>query len=157
MDTSVDPVMVRDVVPEMLPDVAVIVAEPAATAEASPLDPAALLIVAILVLEELQFTAPVKSCAVLSEYVPVAVNCWVVLLAILGLVGVIARETSVAGVMVRLVDPEMLPHAAVIVAEPAATAVASPFDPAALLIVAILVLEELQVTALVISRVVPSE
>jgi hypothetical protein len=63
----------------------------------------------------------------------------------LGLFGVIATETSVAGVMVSVVDPEMLPDVALIVVEPAATDVASPLDPAALLIVATLVLEELQV------------
>jgi hypothetical protein len=66
MDTSVASVMVKDVVPEMLPDVAVIVAEPAATAVASPLEPAALLIVAAEP-DELQVTAPVTSCVVPSK------------------------------------------------------------------------------------------
>ena len=78
-------------------------------------------------------------------------------MVMLGLVGVIAMETSVAVVMVSVVDPEMLPDVALIVVEPAATDVASPLDPAALLIVATLVLEELQVTAPVKSCVVSSE
>jgi hypothetical protein len=64
----------------------------------------------------------------------------------LGLVGVIAMETSVAAVMVIVVDPEMLPDVTLIVVEPAATDVARPLEPRALLIVATLVLEELQVT-----------
>jgi hypothetical protein len=152
MDTSVAAVMVRDVVPEMLPDIAVTVVEPTATAVASPLDP----IIATLVLEELQVTAPVKSCVVSSEYVPVAVNCWVVLLEIAGSGGVISMDTSVAVVMVRDVVPEILPDVAVIVVEPAATAVASPLYPAALLMVAAPP-DELQVTASVTSCVVPSK
>jgi hypothetical protein len=63
----------------------------------------------------------------------------------LGLVGVIATETSVAGVMVSVVDPEILPDVALIVVEPPATAVARPLDPPALLIVAA-ELDDLQVT-----------
>ena len=66
METSVASVMVRDVVPEMLPDVAVIIVAPAATDVASPLDPDALLMVAAEP-DELQVTAPVKSCVVSSE------------------------------------------------------------------------------------------
>ncbi len=50
-----------------------------------------------------------------------AVNFWVVPLAMLGLVGVIAMDTSVAGVTVRVVDPDMLPDVAVIVVDPVAT------------------------------------
>jgi hypothetical protein len=73
-----------------------------------------------------------------------------------GLVGVIAMETSIAVVMVSVVDPEMLPDVALIVVEPAATDVASPLDPAALLMVAAEP-DELQVTAPVKSCVVPSE
>ncbi len=67
MDTSVAGVTVRVVDPDMLPDVAVIVVDPVATAEANPLEPAALLIVATPVLDELQVTAVVRSCVVLSE------------------------------------------------------------------------------------------
>jgi hypothetical protein len=157
METNDAVVMVSVVDPEMLPDVALIVVEPAAIDVASPLDPAALLIVAAPVLEEFQVTKLVKSCVEPSEYVPVAVNCWVVPLAMLGLGGVIAMETSVAGVIVSMANPEMLPDVAWIVVEPLATDVASPFDTAALLIVAAPVLEELQVTAPVKSCVVPSE
>ena len=78
-------------------------------------------------------------------------------MAMLGFVGVTARDTSVAGVTVRVVEPAMLPDVAVIVVEPTATEVARPLEPAALLIVAMAVLDELQVTAAVRFWVVPSE
>ena len=70
MDTSVAGVTERVVDPAMLPDAAVIVVRPEATAVASPL-----LTVAAPVLDELQVTDAVKSCVVLSVNVPVAVNC----------------------------------------------------------------------------------
>ena len=67
----------------------------------------------------------------------------------LGLVGVIAMDTSVAEVTVRVVDPDIFPDVAVIVVEPAATEVANPFETAALLIAATAVFDELQVTIVV--------
>jgi hypothetical protein len=75
----------------------------------------------------------------------------------LGLVGVIAMDTSIAGVTVRAVDPDMLPDVAVIVVKPVDTEEANPLEPAALLIVAMPVLDELQVTAVVRSWFVLSE
>ena len=86
-----------------------------------------------------------------------AVNCWVVAKAMLGLAGVIAMDTSVAAVTVSVVDPDMLPDVAVIVVEPAATDVARPLEPAALLMVATPVVNEFQVTDVVRSCVVLSE
>ena len=56
-------------------------------------------------------------------------------------------------VTVRVVEPEMLPEAAVIVVVPGPTEAASPFDPAALLMVATNLLEELQITDVVRSWV----
>ncbi len=153
IDTRVAGVTVSVVDPDMLPDVAVTVVEPAATDVARPFEPVALLIVATPVLDELQVTVVVRFCVVLSENVPVAVNCWVVPLAMLGLAGVIARDTSVAGFTVSAVDPDILPDVALIVVVPAATAATKP----ELLIVAALVLDELQVTAGVRSCVVLSE
>jgi len=70
-------------------------------------------------------------------------------MAMLGFAGVIAIDTSVAAVTVRAVDPDMLPEVAVIVVEPVATEVAKPFEPAALLMAATVVFDELQVTAVV--------
>ncbi len=54
------PVTVSVAVPETLPDIAVIVVEPAATEVASPLEPAALLMAATAVVDELQVTAVVR-------------------------------------------------------------------------------------------------
>jgi hypothetical protein len=56
---------------------------------------------------------------------------------------------SVAAFTVRVVDADMLPDAAVMVLVPAATEVARPFEPVALLIDATPVLDELQVTVAV--------
>ena len=61
MDSRVAPVTVNVVLPEKLPDVAVIVVLPAATDVANPLKPAALLTVATPELEELQVTDSVMS------------------------------------------------------------------------------------------------
>jgi hypothetical protein len=94
IDTSVAAcaVTVKVVDPEILPDVAVIVVVPPATPVARPLDE----IVAVAVFDELQATDPVMFCVVLSEYVPVAVNCCVAPIKMLGLAGVTAMEASVA-------------------------------------------------------------
>jgi hypothetical protein len=113
-------------VSETLPDVAVIVVEPAATEVAKPLEPAALLMAATAASDELQVTVIVRSCVVLSENVPVATNCWFVPLRMLGLVGVIAMDTSVAEVTVTIVDPDMLPEFAVIFALPERVAFVRP-------------------------------
>ena len=67
MDVSDTAVTVKVVDPEMLPDTAVIVVDPVATAAADPLEPVALLIVATPVLDELHVAAAVRSCVVLSE------------------------------------------------------------------------------------------
>ena len=126
MDTSVAGVTVSVVDPDILPVVAVIVVEPAAAEATSPLEPAALLMAATAAADEFQVTAVVRSCVVLSENVPVAVNCCVVLIAMLGLDGVIAMETSVAEVTVTSVDPDMLPTFPVIFALPPCVAVMCP-------------------------------
>ena len=157
MDTSVADVTVSVVDPDVLPVVAVIVVDPAATDVALPLEPAALLIAATAVDDDFQVTAVVRFCVELSEYVPVAVNCWVVPLTMLELAGVTAMDTSVAEVTISVAVPETLPDVAVIVDEPAATDVANPFEPAALLIAATAVLDDFQVTPVVRFCVEPSE
>lgn len=86
---------VRVVVPEMPDTVAVTVDVPTAIALAIPCEPAVLLMMAVDVSEELQVTIAVKSWVVLFESVPVAMNCWVVPAAMLGLAGVTAIDTSV--------------------------------------------------------------
>ncbi len=80
-----------------------------------------MLIVATEAFDELQVTVDVIFCVLLSENVPVAVNCSFVLSAMPGLAGVKAIDTSVAELTVRIVELEMLPAVAVIVAVPAAT------------------------------------
>ena len=115
-------VTVRVLFPEMTPEVAVMVAVPAATAVAKPM----LLTVAADGLEELQVTCVITSRLVPSEYKPEAVNCWVTPAGILGLTGVTDMEARVAEVTVRVVFPEIVPEVAVMVAVPAATAVDRP-------------------------------
>src|SRR5206468_1456400 len=155
-------VTVSVVLPETPPEVAVIVVVPAATDVARPCDPPALLIVATAVLDELQVTWVVRSCVVVSLKVPVAVNCWVNPSGRPGLVGVTAIETRVALVTVTVaplraaVHPAPPPVAAIVVVAPAATDVARPCDPLALLIVATPGLDELQATWVVRSCVVLS-
>ncbi len=78
-------------------------------------------------------------------------------MAMLGLVGETAMETSVAAVIVSVVDPDMLPNVAMIVVVPAVTEVSSPCEPAALLTAATLVAEDDQVTEFVRFCVVLSE
>ncbi len=66
-------------------------------------------------------------------------------------------DTSVAELTVRVVEPEILPDVAVIVAVPAATGVASPEELIVLLIVATDVADEPHITDAVISFVLLSE
>jgi hypothetical protein len=91
-DAIVSGVTVKVVEPEMLPDEALMVVLPVATAVANPV----LSIVAKVEGEEAQPTDVVMFRVVLSEYVPVAVNCSVVPRGMLGLAGVTAIEISVA-------------------------------------------------------------
>lgn len=134
------------------PDFAVMVVVPAPTLVASPWLPAVLLMVATVGVEELQITEVVRSCVLPSVKVPVPANCWVVPCTIVALAGVTTSETRVAAVTVRVVDPLTPLEAAVIVVVPIALLVASPV----VLMVATVVCEELQVTEVVRSCVLPS-
>lgn len=139
-------VTVSVVEPETPPKSAPIVVVPTPTDVASPLDPDVLLIVATPVFEELQVTEEVMSCVVLSENVPVAMNCWVFPRAMLGFTGVTAIDTSTAAVTVRVADGDVTPsNAAVISVEPSPVAVASPL----LLMVATPLSEEFQIAHVV--------
>ncbi len=84
-------------------------------------------------------------------------NYWVAPLNTEAVSGVTEIDESVAVVTVSVVEPVILPDVALIVVDPAATEVASPLEPAALLIVATPVLEELQVADAVRFCVVPLE
>jgi hypothetical protein len=145
METSVAGVTVRPVDPLIDPKAALMFVLPAVTAVARPA-----LMVATVVLVEVQETVLVRFCVVPSLYVPVAVNCRVVPFAIEVLAGVTAMETSV-GVTVRLVEPLIDPKVALMFVLPAVTAVARPA-----LMVATVVLVEVQDTVLVRFCVLPS-
>jgi hypothetical protein len=155
MDDRVAEFTVRVVLPEIFPEVAVMVVPvPTATAVARPL----LFTVAIDVLDELQVTCAVISRLVPSENVPVAVNGWVTPTGILGLAGVTAMEDRGGAFTVRIVLPNELLlekllgslEVAVMVVVPKARGVARPL----LSTVATDGSEELQVTCVVISWVV---
>jgi hypothetical protein len=128
MDTSVAVVTVSVVDPDTPPSAAVIVVWPIPAAVASPGEPDTLLMVATTVLDDAHVTELVRFWVELSEYVPVAVNVWVVPLATLGNEGVTAIDPSTAAVTVKLVDPETLPSVAVIVVDPGLRPLARPCE-----------------------------
>lgn len=97
MDSSAAEVNVAE--PVTFPEVAVMVVEPAATAEVTPFDPSKLLTVATPPFDELHTTDAVISWAEPSEKNPDALNCAVVPGAILVLDGVIVMEVRVTGVV----------------------------------------------------------
>src|SRR5215467_1839182 len=106
----------------MAPMAALICDVPCATPVARP--PA--LSVATAALEVDQVTDPVTFCVLASVYVPVAVNWRVAPLAMVGLAGVSAIDTSAAGPTVSVVLPVMAPEVALICAVPCAAPLASP-------------------------------
>jgi hypothetical protein len=148
IDCNVAAVTVSKVEPEIDDDVAVMVEVPTPAPLARP----PVLIVAMVVVPEVQVTVDVKFCVVPSLNVPVAVNCWVAPLAIDGFTGVTAIDCRVAAVTVRVVEPLIAPDVALIVEVPTPAPVARPVA----LIVAVVVVPELHVTVLVRFCVVPS-
>jgi hypothetical protein len=82
-------------------EVAVMVVVPAAAAVARPV----LSIVATDVSDESQVTCVVISKIVASEYVPMALNCWVAPTNMVGLAGITTMEDRVAEFTVRVVLP----------------------------------------------------
>lgn len=134
MDTG--PCTVIVVVPETPAKDAVTAAEPIERAEAIPLA----LIAATPVLDDFHVTSDVILWVVLSDNVPVAVNCRVAPTAMAGFAGVTATEVTVA--VVRVVDPEMPVNVALMVVLPTVAAVVIP----AALIAATAASEDAQVT-----------
>ena len=88
IELNVAEVTVNWVLPDVAPEVAVIVVVPAAAPVATP----AVLTVATPVSDELQVTDAVISPVVPSEYVPMAVNCWVASAAMVWFAGVTAID-----------------------------------------------------------------
>jgi len=146
IETSAGTVSV--VLPVTPPEFAEIVVVPAATVVARP--PAAM--VAAAVLDDVQVTVAVRFCVEPSEYVPVAVNCWVRPGRTLGLAGVTAMESSSGDSTVSPVFPVTPPDVAEMVVVPSATVVARP--PAAM--VAVAGVDDVQVAEAVRSSVEPS-
>jgi hypothetical protein len=130
------------------PTVAVMVVEPAATVVAKP-EP---LIVAAAVDEEAQLTPLDKSWLLPSLYVAVAVNCTLMPMPRVRSPGVTVMDTTLGAVTVTLVDWETPANEAETVVDPAATAASNPLAS----IVAVAVEEELHVTRVVRSEVLPS-
>ena len=149
IESSTASVTVSEAVPLTPARVAVMVVVPGIRVVAKP--PAA--IVATELSELVQVAVVVISAVEASEYVPVAVNCWVLPAATDGAAGVTAIETSSAPVTVKVVLPLMSPKVAVMVVVPGVRVVAKP--PAA--IVATEVSELDQVTVEDISAVEPLE
>ena len=149
MEERTAEVTVRVVLPEILPEVAVMFTVPTLRAVARPLP----VTVTTEGLDEAQVTCVVISWLVPSEYLPMATNCCPNPAGTLGLAGVTAIEDRVRGVVVRSVLPTTLPEAAVMFTVPAARAVARPLP----VTVTTERLDEAQVTCVVISWLVPSE
>ena len=122
METRVTAVTVNVAEPLIVPEVAVIVADPGAMVVAKPLP----LMVAIEVAEDVQVAVPVRFLVVPLLYVPVAVNCCVFPTASEGAAGVTAMEVNTAAETVRVAVPLILEEVAVIVTVPGATPFANP-------------------------------
>lgn len=156
IDTNVAAVVASCDDPETPPRVAVTVTTPTPVAVARPFWPAVLLTVAAAPVEGLQSTEAVRFWVVLSLYVPVAVNCSWVPLAMLGFTGVTAMEVNMAAVIWRLMEAETPPRDAVSAAVPTCCPSTTPCEPAALLTVTTAAFEEPHTTDAVRFWVVPS-
>ena len=140
MAVNVAPVTVRTLVALVLPEVAVIVDEPAATPVASPAE----LMVAAAVLLLVQVTVEEQFELVLFAYEQVAVYCCVPLPAtIVDVAGDSTTPVRVGLVTVMAADPETPFKVAVMFAFPAATPVARPLP--ATVAAAILLLDQVTV------------
>lgn len=119
---------------------------PAVRLVANPRTLPALSMVAVAGVPEIQVATFVSTWVLASEYVPVATNCCVAPLAMEGVAGVTAIDTSVAGVTVSVATPVTAPLVAEMTVVPVSTALARPLEPAALEIVAVAVVADPQVT-----------
>jgi hypothetical protein len=152
MDTNSGAVTETLVDPKTVPDVAVILELP----NRSPITNPLALTGATAGTEDAHVADAVRSCVLPSLYVPVAASCSVVPSGTAAPPGVIAIETKAAPATVIVVEAEMEFDVAEIVAVPCPELVASPLLPAALLIIATVASEELHVTVVVRSCVLPS-
>ena len=107
---------------ETAPDVALMAEVPAARPRARPVASTG----ATSPEDEDQMTEDVMSCEEPSEYLPIAASFWVSPLGILGFVGVMAMDSSVADVAVSTALPEIESNVAAMFTVPVATARATP-------------------------------
>ena len=156
IDNSLGDMTVRVLLSEIEPLAAVISVIPVVSPEATPLNPKTSFTVAAAGFEEVHVTESVIFVVEASVYVPVAVYCSVLPMAIDSLPGLTAIDTSSAAVTVipEFVLSEIVPRIAEIVTVPTACPVARPSEPAVLLIVVIPVLEEIHVTVSVKSLLI---
>ncbi len=152
IETRAATLTVRVVEAEIEPDAAEMLELPSATLVAKPWAPGALPMVATEALDEAHWTEPVMFCVLPSVKVPVAANCCVVPRGMVGIAGVMAMETKVAGVTVKVDEPAMPAAAAAIMVWPVEALAASPLA----LAVATEGADELQVAEVVRSSVLPS-
>jgi hypothetical protein len=110
---------VNDVDDWIPPILAPIVVTPDAWAVASPATPGLFAMVATVPDVELQWELSVKSCVVASLNVPVRANCCVPPIVMVGLIGVIAVDTSVPLPTTSVAVPVIPTSVALIVAVPA--------------------------------------
>ena len=141
IETRAAAVTVKPVEPETEPRVAVMVVVPVLALVANPVE----LMVATPAGEGDHVAVLVRSCVLPSEKVPVAVNCWIVPREMEGLAGLTLMEVNTAAPTVKSSVPVTEPKLAEMVTVPWDTACAKPLRP----IVAIALLEELQVAVLV--------
>lgn len=149
IEVSAAGVTVKVAEPLIVPDVAVMVAVPGATAVANPVF---FFTVAMEVADEVHVAVLVRFCDVPLLYFPVAVNFWVPPAATEAVMGLMEIEVSVAGVTVNVAEPLIFPDVAVMVAVPWATPLA---NPVVLFTLATEVADEVHLAVLVRLWVVP--
>jgi hypothetical protein len=120
-DTKFALVTVTEAVPDMLPEVAVTVLVPAATAAPNPFEST---IIALVLLED--HVADVSTCVLPSLKTPVAVNCSCVPAASVAVGGATVIESRLAGTTVIVEESVNDPTVAVIVVVPAPNVRANP-------------------------------
>jgi hypothetical protein len=114
------------------------------------------LIVAVVVVSDVQVAVLLRFCVLPSVNVPVAVNCCAVPFAIDGLAGVTAIDTNIAVLTVSVVVPLTEPELAVMFALPTPTLLATPGVGPPVLIVLTPGVSELHSTVSVMFCVLPS-
>ena len=110
IDVKVAAATVKTVDPVTNAEVALMVADPVPMLVASPV----LFTVAVETVSEAQITVALRSCALPSLNVPVAINCCVVPKAMEGFAGVTAIDRRAAAVTLRVVLPLIAPEVAMI-------------------------------------------